>query len=57
MGRIRKRFLVTEGDLFHLYKQIQEVRRIEQREAFMKDFRKILKEAQEVVLTPKNPQS
>ena len=49
----RKRFLVTEGDLFQLYKEIQQVRNQEQKEAFMSDFKKLLNEAQEVILTPK----
>ena len=51
---MRKRFLVTEGDLFQLYKEIQQVRKQEQREAFMADFRKLMRESQEVVLTVKS---
>ena len=56
---LRKRFLVSEGDLFQLYKEIREVRATEQREAFMADFRKLLREAQQVklVVEPQNPQS
>lgn len=50
LNDFRKRYLVTEGDLFKLYSEIQEVRRIERREAFMKDFRSLLKEAQQVEL-------
>ncbi len=55
MGRykMRKRYMVTEGDLFQLYADIQEVRREERREAFMADFRKLLREAQEVELVIK----
>lgn len=45
-NQFRKRYLVTEGDLFKLYAEIQEVRR----EAFMADFRKLLREAQMVKL-------
>ena len=55
-NKLRKRFLVTEGDLFQLYKEIQEVRKQEQRDAFMSDFRKLMKEAQSVkmIVEPKN---
>ena len=53
-NKMRKRFLVTEGDLFQLYKEIQQVRKQEQREAFMADFRKLMRESQEVVLTVKS---
>ena len=52
-SKFRKRFLVTEGDLFQLYKEIQEVRKQEQRLAFMADFRKLIKESQEVTFTLK----
>lgn len=53
-NKLRKRFLVTEGDLFQLYKEIQQVRKQEQKTAFMADFRKLMRESQEVVLTVKN---
>lgn len=53
MSKLRKRYLVSEGDLFQLYKEIEQVRNQELREAFYKRFRTLLKEAQEVVLTPK----
>ncbi len=46
----RKRFLVTEGDLFQLFAQIQEVRSAEKREIFMGQFRQLLKEAERVKL-------
>ena len=49
----RKRYLVTEGKLFQLYADIQEVRRTERRDAFMRDFRRLLREAQAVELTVK----
>lgn len=49
----RKRFLVSEGDLFQLYKEIEQVRNQEQREAFYKRFKTLLKEAQEVEITLK----
>lgn len=52
----RKRFLVTEGELFKLYKEVQQVRKEEEREQFMADFRQLLKDAQTVklVVEPKN---
>lgn len=53
MAKMRKRYLVTEGDLFQLYKEIEQVRNQEQRETFYKRFKALLQEAQEVVLTPK----
>lgn len=52
----RKRFLVSEGDLFQLYKEIEQVRNQEQREAFYKRFKTLLKEAQEVEITLKTKQ-
>ncbi|MCZ2084144.1 MAG: hypothetical protein LC112_07700 [Flavobacteriales bacterium] len=56
-NKLRKRFLVTEGDLFQLYKEVQQVRNQEQREAFMADFKKLMKEAQTVklVVEPTKP--
>ena len=53
MRKIRKRFFVSEGDLFQLYADIKEVRGAERRENFMKDFKKLLREAQEIELTVK----
>ena len=53
MAKLRKRFLVSEGDLFQLYKEIEQVRNQELRDAFYARFRTLLQEAQEVVLTPK----
>ncbi|OBX17808.1 MULTISPECIES: hypothetical protein [Bizionia] len=47
---IRKRFLVSEGDLFHLYKDIAIIRKQEDREHLMADFKKLLKEAKQVQL-------
>lgn len=47
-NKIRKRYMVTEGELFQLYADIQEVRRKERREAFKERFRTLLKESQEV---------
>lgn len=55
-NRIRKRYMVTEGELFQLYADIQEVRREERREEFMARFRKLMTEAQAVkmIVEPKN---
>ena len=49
-NKICKRYLVSEGDLFQLYADIQEVRRKERRDQFMADFRKLLKESHPVKL-------
>lgn len=50
MGKIRKRYMVSEGELFRLYAEIQQVRCAERRAEFMKEFRKLLYEAQPVTL-------
>lgn len=52
-NKVRKRYFVSEGDLFQLYADIQEVRRTERRDALMRDFKQLLKEAQEVELVIK----
>lgn len=46
----RKRYLVTEGDLFQLYANIQEVRSAEKKAQFMAEFRQLLKESTKVRL-------
>ena len=53
---VRKRFLVSEGDLFQLYKEITLIRNKENREHCMTDFKKLLADAQLLKLTvqPKN---
>ena len=43
---IRKRILVTEGDLYQLYKEVQEIRRLETKELYNTKFRALLKEAE-----------
>lgn len=53
MGRLRKRYLVTEGDLFQLYAEIKEVRNKERRTTFKSAFKKLLQESQEISLTVK----
>ena len=59
MKGLRKRFLVSEGDLFQLYKEIEQVRNQEQRDVFYNKFRILLEEAQSVklVVTPKTKQN
>ncbi len=51
---MRKRYMVTEGELFQLYADIQEVRREERREEFMQRFRKLINEAQQVRMVIEN---
>lgn len=52
-NQFRKRYLVSEGDLFQLYADIREVRNQERREGLMADFRQLLRESQEVELVIK----
>ena len=52
-NQFRKRYLVSEGDLFQLYADIREVRNQERREELMADFRQLLRESQEVKLVIK----
>lgn len=52
-NKLRKRFLVTEGVLFQLYAEIEQVRNEEKREAFMQRFKNLLREKNEVALTVK----
>lgn len=42
----RKRILVTEGELYKLYAEIEQIRRDELREQYRLKFRKLLKSAQ-----------
>ena len=53
-NQIRKRFFVSEGDLFQLYSNIMEVRKSERRNEFMSEFRALLRDAQEVELVVKD---
>ena len=50
---IRKRFLVSEGDLFQLYKEITAIRNKEDRKRLYEDFKTLMREAQEVELKKK----
>ena len=43
---MRKRILVTEGDLYQLFKEVQEIRRVETRELYNTKFKALLKDAQ-----------
>lgn len=47
----RKRILVNEGDLYQLYKEVQQIRKQETRELYNTKFRALLKEAEFVNFT------
>lgn len=51
LGNFRKRILVTEGDLYQLYKEIEQIRKEETKELYGDKFRALLKESQFVSLT------
>lgn len=53
-NKLRKRYLVTEGDLFQLYRDIELIRKKEDKEQLMQSFKKLLKEAQPVELIVKS---
>lgn len=48
---IRKRYLVSEGELFLIWAEIMQIRKQETREAYKTRFKAVLKDAQEVKLT------
>lgn len=50
MATLRKRFLVTEGELFKIWTEVQQVRNTEKREEFKASFKAMIKEAQTVKL-------
>lgn len=52
-SKLRKRFFVSEGELFGLFAEVEQVRHEEKREQFRARFRALLKEAQEVELVPR----
>lgn len=52
---LRKRFLVSEGDLFTLFKEVMQIRNFEMHEAYYGQFRKLITEAQGVKLTVIEP--
>ncbi len=46
LKNMRKRILVTEGDLYKLYTEVENIRKEETRNLYRIKFRKLLKEAQ-----------
>lgn len=54
----RKRILVNEGDLYQLYKEVQQIRKQETRALYNTKFRALLKDAEFVSFTvnPKKEQ-
>jgi hypothetical protein len=42
----RKRILVKEGDLYQLFKEVQEIRKVETKELYNTKFRALLKDAE-----------
>lgn len=54
-NRLRKRMLVTEGDLMQLWFEVEQVRNHEKKEAFKNSFKSILNQAQSVKLIPTKP--
>ena len=46
MSKFRKRVLVTEGDLYQLFKEVEQIRKTETKELYRGKFRKLLKEAE-----------
>lgn len=52
-NKLRKRYLVSEGELFLLWAEIEQVRHQETKESFKQRFKAMMREAQEVQLTIK----
>lgn len=52
-NKLRKRYLVSEGELFLLWAEIEQVRKQENRETYKTRFKAMMKTAQEVTLTIK----
>lgn len=46
MKNLRKRILVTEGDLYQLFSEIEQIRKAETKELYRLKFRALLKDAQ-----------
>ena len=46
LNKLRKRILVTEGDLYQLFAEIQQIRKQETKDLYNTKFRALLKEAQ-----------
>ncbi len=55
MTCIRKRYFVSQGELFKLWSEVEQIRDTEKRDEFRASFKKIMSEAQEVrlVVEPK----
>lgn len=55
MSAVRKRYFVSQGELFKLWAEVEQVRDTEKRDEFRASFKAIMKDAQEVklVVTPK----
>lgn len=51
MAKLRKRFLVTEGDLMQLFFEVEQIRRKETKELYRGKFKALLKDAEQVKLT------
>lgn len=45
-GRIRKRMMVTEGDLMQLWFEVEQVRKEEKKEQFKANFKQLLHDAE-----------
>ena len=45
-NNFRKRILVTEGDLYQLFKEVEQIRKEETKQMYRRKFRKLLSEAQ-----------
>ncbi len=44
--KLRKRILVTEGDLYQLFKEVEEIRKEETKDLYRQKFRELLKDAE-----------
>lgn len=42
----KKRLLVTEGDLYQLYKEVEQIRKEETKDLYRKKFKTLLKDAE-----------
>lgn len=49
-NNLRKRYLVSEGELFLLWAEIEQVRKKENRDAYKQRFKNMMRDAQEVKL-------
>ncbi|HCY81520.1 MAG TPA: hypothetical protein DHV22_07950 [Xanthomarina gelatinilytica] len=56
-NNLRKRYLVSEGELFLLWAEIEQVRKQESREAFKQRIKVMMQEAQQVELVVKHKET